>query len=87
LMFEEDLGQQYKYTLKAKKLLSWLKLKWKIVPIRILKLKSMLTQQKKMYSLYELDKKTLLIYTCLHPIIWRLKIMMRLLWTTNYYAK
>jgi hypothetical protein len=24
---------------------------------------------KKMYSLYELDKKTLLIYTCLHLII------------------
>jgi hypothetical protein len=43
----EDLGQQYKYTLKAKKLLSWLKLKWKIVPIRILKLEKYADAAKK----------------------------------------
>jgi hypothetical protein len=55
--------------------------------IRILKLKSMLTQQKKMYSLYELDKKTLLIYTCLHPYYMKIKDYDAALVTTNYYAK
>jgi hypothetical protein len=54
-MFEEDLGQQYKYTLKAKSI-KLIKTKWKGAN-KDIKAESMLTQKKKMYSLYELDKR------------------------------
>jgi hypothetical protein len=84
LMFEEDLGQQYKYTWKQRSIKL---IKTENSANKDIKAEKYADAAKKMYSLYELDKKTLLIYTCLHPIIWRLKIMMRLLWTTNYYAK
>ncbi|MFV8363541.1 hypothetical protein ACNQGO_09125 [Flavobacterium sp. ZT3P35] len=57
LMFEEDLGQQYKYTLKAKESIKLIKTEMENSANKDIKAEKYADAAKKMYSLYELDKK------------------------------
>nr|WP_309758691.1 hypothetical protein [Flavobacterium sp.] len=57
LMFEEDLGQQYKYTLKAKEAIKLIKTEMENSATKDIKAEKYADAAKKMYSLYELDKK------------------------------
>ncbi len=57
LMFEEDLGQQYKYTLKAKEAIKLIKTEMENSANKDIKAEKYADAAKKMYSLYELDKK------------------------------
>ncbi len=57
LMFEEDLGQQYKYTMKAKEAIKAIKTEMENSANKDIKAEKYIDAAKKMYSLYELDKK------------------------------
>lgn len=57
LMFEEDLGAQFKYTLKAKEAIKLIKNEMENSVNKDIKAEKYAEAAKKMYSLYELDKK------------------------------
>lgn len=57
LMFEEDLGGQFKYTMKAKEAIKSIKTEIENNANKDIKAEKYADAAKKMYSLYELDKK------------------------------